>query len=153
MCSCSIFSPFHSLSQEPWALRKNPFVCVKWTAHCLSVTFVCVKWTAHCVCVTFVCVKWTAHCVSVTFVCVKWTAHCLSVTSVDSMFCCHRHLARYMKVQFKVCAELSVECPVKGKGSPSVHCEGVWWIGGIEPLSLSLGTRRKLAVSFVPWLF
>jgi len=59
-----------------------------------------------------------------------------------------------MKVQFKVCAELSVEYHVKGKGScPCLHCDGVWGIGGIEPLSVSLSTRRKLAVSFVPWLF
>jgi len=50
-----------------------------------------------------------------------------------------------MKVQFKVCAELSVEYHVKGKGScPCLHCDGVWGIGGIEPLSVSLSTRRKL---------
>jgi len=58
-----------------------------------------------------------------------------------------------MKVQFKVCAELSLECHVKGKGgSPCVHCEGVWGSGGIEPLGVSLSTRWKLLVSFVPWL-
>lgn len=52
------------------------------------------------------------------------------MTFVDSIFCYHRHLARCMKVQFKVCAELSVECHVKGKGRLSLcalrRCMGEW---------------------------